>query len=364
MPGRSRFESFDCHNVESTNGTPEPTERVMIAISIPFTRRVPRPILVAALLIAASGVSMSARPAPLDNQEAQLAVLVTGASSGLGRATAETLASKGYFVYAGARKEEDLRALDAIENVQSVRLDVTIQSEIDAAVQTVIDGGRGLHAIVNNAGVGLMAPLIELEEEDLEFILDVNVFGPYRITRAFAPLLIESKGRVVNIGSIAGVQTRLFYGPYSMSKHALEAYTDALAVELAKFDVQVSIIDPGGFRSDIGRNIFERLQASGMDFEGSLYRDEWERNWVAGGGDMSGAPGPEMVVTAVEHALFNPDPQRRYMAVGDPGRADATMRALLRRMLELNANHTYTYDREGLIELLDQEIARLEGGAR
>ena len=76
-------------------------------------------------------------------QESQKAVLITGASTGLGRMTAETLAAKGYFVYAGARKAEDLEALDAIENIQSVRLDVTIQSEIDAAVQTVIDGNRG-----------------------------------------------------------------------------------------------------------------------------------------------------------------------------------------------------------------------------
>lgn len=293
--------------------------------------------------------------------ESSGAVLITGASSGLGRATAETLAAKGVFVYAGARSDDDLRALDAIENVQAVRLDVTIQSDIDAAVETVRQGGRPLHAIVNNAGVGLMAPLVELEEDDLEFILDVNVFGPYRITRAFAPLLIESQGRVVNIGSIAGVQTRLFYGPYSMSKHALEAFTDALAVELAKFDIDVSIIDPGGFQSDIGRNIFERMQAQGVDFEGSLYQEEWEQNWAAGGGEITGVPGPELVIPAIEHALFDPNPRPRYMTVGDPGRADATMRALLRRMVQLNEDQTYTYSREELIEILDQELERRGG---
>jgi NAD(P)-dependent dehydrogenase (short-subunit alcohol dehydrogenase family) len=301
-------------------------------------------------------VSHDAQPVSAQDQKA---ILVTGASSGLGRATAETLAAKGYFVYAGARKAEDIRALDAIENIKAVRLDVTIQSEIEAAVRTVIDGGHGLHAIVNNAGVGLMSPLIELEDDDLDFIFDVNVHGPVRITKAFAPLLIQSKGRVVNIGSIAGVQTRSFYGPYSMSKHALEAFTDALAIELAKFDVKVSIIDPGGFDSDIGKNIFERLQASDRDFEDSLYREEWESNWVLGGGDMSGAPGPESIVSIVEHALFDPDPRQRYMVVGDPGRADATMRALLGRMLQLNENQTYTYDRDGLVKLLDEEIARM-----
>jgi NAD(P)-dependent dehydrogenase (short-subunit alcohol dehydrogenase family) len=273
---------------------------------------------------------------------------------------AETLASEGYFVYAGARKEKDLLALNAIGNIQSVRLDVTVQSEIDAAVQTVKDGNRGLYAIVNNAGVGLMAPLIELEETDLDFIFDVNVYGPYRITRAFAPLLIESRGRVLTIGSIAGVQTRSFYGPYSMSKHAMEAFTDALAIELDRFGIKVSIIDPGGFNSDIGKNIYKRLMASGADFSDSLYREDWEKNWVLAGGDLSMMKGPEDIVAVVEHALFDAQPQKRYMVVGDAARADATMRALLRRMLELNENQAFTYDRNGLIQILDEEMAKME----
>lgn len=301
-----------------------------------------------------------AEPEPSPSSHSQKAILITGASSGLGRKTAETLASKGYFVYAGARKPQDLEDLNKIENIRSVRLDVTVQSEIDAAVEMVTKSNRGLYAVVNNAGVGLMSPLIELNEKDLDFIMDVNVYGPYRITRAFAPLLIESKGRVVNIGSIAGVQTRTFYGPYSMTKHALEAYTDALAMELAKFDIEVSIIDPGGFNSNIGKNIYNRLKAQGKNFEDSLYREEWESNWVMAGGDLSSMNDPEFIVKRVEHALFDEHPQRRYMAVGDPRRAENTMRALLARMLELNKDQPYTYDREGLIKLLDDEMAKVK----
>jgi NAD(P)-dependent dehydrogenase (short-subunit alcohol dehydrogenase family) len=285
---------------------------------------------------------------------------VTGASSGLGRSIAETLAAKGYFVYAGARKDKDLEALDAIDNIRAVRLDVTVQADIDAAVKTVTQANRGLYAIVNNAGVGLMAPLIELDEDDLDFIFDVNVYGPVRVTRAFAPLLIKSKGRVVNIGSIAGVQTRTFYGPYSMTKHAMEAFTDTLAIELARFDIKVSIVDPGGFNSRIGQNIFKRLQEKGLDIEGSLYKDDWQNNWVLSGGDLSAMPGPEFIVARVENALFDADPQARYMVVGDPQRAENTMRAVLRRMLELNENQPFSYDRAGLIKLLDEELARLE----
>jgi NAD(P)-dependent dehydrogenase (short-subunit alcohol dehydrogenase family) len=287
------------------------------------------------------------------------AILVTGASSGSGRMIAETLAAQGHLVYAGARKKQDIEALDAIENIQAVRLDVTIQSEIDAVLSRIQQAKTGLYAIVNNAGVGLPAPLIELEEDDLDFIFNVNVYGPYRITKAFAPLLIESKGRVVNIGSIAGFQTRTFYGPYSMTKHAMEAFTDALAEEMARFDVKVSIVDPGGFRSDIGKNIYQRLKAKGLNFDNSLYAEDWKNNWVLGGGDLSAFKGPEDIVKKVEHALFSTTPQQRYMVVGDAARAENTMRALLRRMLQLNQNQAFSYDREELIKLLDDEIAAL-----
>ncbi len=256
----------------------------------------------------------------------------------------------------GARKQADLEALERIGNITAVRLDVTVQAEIDTAVKQVTQSGSGLYAVINNAGVGLMAPLIELEEQDLDFIFDVNVYGPYRVTRAFAPLLIESRGRVINIGSIAGFQTRTFYGPYSMSKHALEAFNDALAIELERFGVQVSIIDPGGFRSNIGKNIHRRMQQKGLDFSDSRYRKDWEANWVLSGGDLSGYKGPEDIVRVVQQSLAADAPRRRYMVVGDAQRAENTMRALLRRMLELNRDQPFSYDRDALVRLLDEEI--------
>lgn len=285
------------------------------------------------------------------------AILVTGASSGSGRMIAETLAAKGYLVYAGARKERDLNALNAIDNIQAVRLDVTKQNEIDAVVELIQQSGTGLYGLVNNAGVGLMAPLIELEEDDLDFIFDVNVYGPYRMAKAVAPLLIQSQGRVINIGSIAGYQTRTFYGPYSMSKHALEAFTDALAIELDRFGIHVSIVDPGGFRSNIGKNIYQRLKDKGLDFKDSLYAEDWKNNWVLGGGDLSSIKGPEDIVAKVEHALFSASPQHRYMVVGDAGRAENTMRALLKRLAQLNHDQPFSYDRKTLIRFLDEALA-------
>ena len=182
----------------------------------------------------------------------QKAVLVTGASSGIGRKITEVLAANGYFVYAGARKQHDLDDLNAIDNVHSLRLDVTIQDEIDAAVETVRAEGRGLYGLVNNAGVLITGPSAEVGIDKVQWLFDVNVFGVYRVTQAFSPLIIESRGRIVNIGSIAGNIGVAFLGPYSMTKHAIEAYTDALAAEMQKFGVHVSVIAPGNYASKSG----------------------------------------------------------------------------------------------------------------
>ncbi len=139
------------------------------------------------------------------DSSSQKAVLVTGASTGIGRKITEVLAAKGYFVYAGARKQKDLDALNEIENVQSIRLDVTIQDEIDAAVKTVRDGGRGLYGLVNNAGVGIGGPLIEVSEDDVQWLFDVNVFGVFRVTQAFAPLIIGPSATCVSLKLNPGI---------------------------------------------------------------------------------------------------------------------------------------------------------------
>src|SRR5689334_15378308 len=198
----------------------------------------------------------------LSAQTAQRAVLVTGASSGIGRKITERLASRGFFVYPGARSQKDLDELSKIANVQSVRLDVNVPADISAAVAAVRKAGRGLYGVVNNAGVVVVAPLIEAEEKELDYIFNVNIYGPYRITKAFAPLLLESKGRVVNISSLNGIVASPMIGAYSMSKHAIEAYGDGLAAELRPLGVRVSLIEPGNYGTEIGRNLLARMDTS------------------------------------------------------------------------------------------------------
>ena len=285
----------------------------------------------------------------------QKAVLVTGASSGSGRVIAETLAKKGYFVYATARKEKDLKELDAIDNIKAIKLDVTIQSEIDAAVETVKKEGRGLYGLVNNAGVAVLGPLVEIAESEVNFVMDVNVMGPYRVTKAFAPLIIESQGRITTTGSISGILSGRFYGPYSMTKHAMEAFTDSLAVEMDKFGVKVSIIDPGGFNSKIGPKVYQRMKASGYDFDKSLYKEEWENSWVLeneGNYDLKNNV-PMEIAEAVLDTMEAEQPKRRYMIVGEKGAAEATIRKAMEEMVQLNSKQQHTLSREDLIKMLD-----------
>jgi len=284
----------------------------------------------------------------------QKAVLVTGASTGIGKKVTEQLSAKGYYVYAGARKEKDLKALDAMKNVKSVRLDVNKQDEIDAAVEMISKAGRGLYGLVNNAGVAILAPLIEAEEAEMQFQMNVNVFGPYRITKAFAPLIIESKGRITTIGSISGIGSGHFFGPYSMTKHAMEAFTDSLAVEMAKFDVQVSVVEPGNYDSKIGKTLLNRMKKNKFSFDKSLYKDEYERLMASFDGDRSKYKSPEEVADSVEHALFAEKPKRRYLTVPNKGEARWTISTIMKEMLQLNEGQPYTYSRDELIKMMDE----------
>lgn len=288
--------------------------------------------------------------------DSQKAVLVTGASTGIGRKITEVLAAKGYFVYAGARKQKDLDALNEIENVQSIRLDVTIQEEIDAAVKTVRDGGRGLYGLVNNAGVGIGGPLIEISESDVQWLFDVNVFGVFRVTQAFAPLIIESKGRITTIGSIAGTLAGPFYGPYSMTKHSIEAFTDSLAPEMARFDVQVSVIEPGNYRSEISKTGRARMGGMTEAKEKSPYAEDY-RQRMEGSADRSQHKDPDEVADAALHALFDENPKHRYMVVPNREEAGWTVGKAIQKAVQLNQGQVHAFSREELIGMLDKALA-------
>jgi NAD(P)-dependent dehydrogenase (short-subunit alcohol dehydrogenase family) len=279
----------------------------------------------------------SARAAPA--QSATKAVLVTGASSGIGRTITERLASKGYFVYAGARKDEDLKALNTMRNVQGIKLDVTRQEQIDAAVDTISKAGRGLYGLVNNAGIATLGSLEEMKPEEFDLVMAVNVQGTYRVTRAMAPLIIEQKGRITNIGSLSGTVAMPDLLAYAMSKHAMEAFTDSLAGQLAPRGVQVNVVEPGNYDTQIGRNAAERTgTASRM-------------------ADRSRFPKPDDVAAAVEQALFDANPKRRYLVVPVESEAQIVIRKQLEKLVQMNEDQRFTYSRDELVKMLDEALA-------
>lgn len=294
-------------------------------------------------------------------------ILVTGAGSGIGKHLAEYLAARGHIVYGAARKVADLAALGEIEKVVPIRLDVRNAGDIREAINIVAGQGAGLYGLVNNAGIGELGMLATWTDEEIFNIFDVNVFGPHRVTNAFLPFLLESKGRIVNIGSQGGVITNKYYGPYAMTKHALEAYTVTLDYELETYGVRASIVQPGGIISNMATNSisptiarFERAEAPFIDeakqvlagFKAAPPEAEADEEESETNRKLSS---PEIVAVAVYDALFSERPRSRYL-VGTKWEGDRVLNALLAQLLEENDNPRHNYSRDELVAMLDRHI--------
>jgi NAD(P)-dependent dehydrogenase (short-subunit alcohol dehydrogenase family) len=287
----------------------------------------------------------------------QKSILVTGASTGIGRHLTETLAENGYHVYAGARKDKDLAALDAIENVSAVKLDVTKQDQVDVVVEMIVEKGTGLYALVNNAGVGGGGQVVEAPIEDQTFVYAVNVEGVYRTTKAFAPLVIESKGRIVTTGSIAGTISGFpGFSAYSGSKHWIEAYTDSLAAEMEPHGVAVSVVEPGNYKSNIRRTSVARRHEQTKAAGGEV-TEEMKQAYDATAERELSYKEPDEVSEAFMHALFDDTPLRRYVVVPNAEEQEFTIRTKVNELVQLNQWGPYSYSRDQLVELLDQVLS-------
>jgi short-subunit dehydrogenase len=294
-------------------------------------------------------------------------ILVTGASSGIGRHLSEFLAERGHPVYATARKKEDLDNLAQIENITPIQLDVRDSDQVQAAYEIIRDHGQGLYGLVNNAGIGALGMFVTWTDKDLLDIFNINVFGPHRITNTFVRLLISAQGRIVNIGSQGGLLTSKYFGPYTMTKHALEAYTEALHQELEPYGVSVSIVQPGGVISNIGDNsmpgILARFERATPPFDAEAQQvlnhfqnppDEPAPD--APESESNRKPSsPEIVSLAVYDALFSKNPKRHYL-VGTKWEGDRVINGLITKLLEENDNPQHNYSRDELISLLDKHI--------
>ena len=306
-----------------------------------------------AALVLSGALIATPQPAAAEHHES---ILVTGASTGIGRNLAETLAAKGYHVYAGARKDKDLAELDAIDNVTAVRLDVTKQGQIDTVVELIKEKGTGLYGLVNNAGVGGGDDVVDTPVEDQTFVYAVNVEGVYRTTKAFAPLVIESKGRIVTTGSIAGTLSWPGGSAYSGSKHWIEAFTDALAGELEPLGVHVSVVEPGNYKSNIRRTSVSREMET-LKAVGGEVTDEMKQAYEATAERELSYKEPDEVSEAFVHALFDDNPLRRYMVVPNAEEQGWTIRTKMNELVQLNQWGPYSYNRDELIALLDEAMS-------
>jgi NAD(P)-dependent dehydrogenase (short-subunit alcohol dehydrogenase family) len=263
------------------------------------------------------------------------AILVTGASTGIGEACALHLASQGQLVFAGVRKEADADHLerDGRGRIVPVILDVTDHATIEAAVKTVRDrsGTTRFAGVVNNAGVARGGPLEYLAIDEWRDQLEVNVIGQVAVTQAFFPLIREGSGRVVFIGSIGGRVGTPLMGPYCASKFALEGIAESLRHELHDTSIKVALVEPGAVKTEIwskGRETSERLKSEAspemLERYGAQIQkvlDSIERN------DRNGVA-PIAVAKAVEHALFATHPRARYL-VGTDAKAGGFLARIL-----------------------------------
>jgi NAD(P)-dependent dehydrogenase (short-subunit alcohol dehydrogenase family) len=284
-------------------------------------------------------------------------ILVTGASTGIGRAIAEMLEENDYPVYAAARKKADLEELAHIKNVDPIELDVTRPKEVAKAADHVRKKGKGLFGLVNCAGVGDAWPLIGSTEEDIVRLFGVNVFGMHRVTRAMLPFLIESRGRIVNIGSLGGIASVKPLGAYCMTKFAVEAYSEVLASELARYGVRVAILEPGDYRTNIAGPIAKYVREREGGRSAALVREEEAeaKKWLKETRrSFDQRQAPRAVAEAALYALHSPQPRFRYAVAPTSGQLIWALDGLTTRLVQASlGGGRYAPTRKEIHTLLD-----------
>ncbi|MGA3279521.1 MAG: SDR family oxidoreductase [Smithella sp.] len=240
----------------------------------------------------------------------QKSVLITGASSGIGFATAEYLAAQGFHVYAGARDMSTPEGLSKNSKITPVKLDVTNTEDITEVKRIIEEKGAGLFGLVNNAGIAKAGALMDVSVEDMRAQFEVNLFGVHQITQAMFPLLLKTKGRIVMMSSDSGFFATPFFGPYCSSKFALEGYSDSLRREITPYGVKVIIIEPGRITTPIwdkGEKILNKYADSLFAMEAKAIGEYAIRK-----GKTTGLA-PIEVAKTVYHVLIAANPKLRYI---------------------------------------------------
>jgi short-subunit dehydrogenase len=243
-------------------------------------------------------------------------VLITGATSGIGRTTALHLAREGHHVIASGRKVGELAKLKAEANelrLDTVSLDVTSAASIAAAVAEVdrLTDGRGIDVLVNNAGFGVLGPTSEIPESEIRRQYETNVFGLMNVTHAFLPRMMERRsGRIINVSSVGGRLTLPFFGVYNSTKYAVESMSDAMRYELRAFGVDVVLVEPGIIRTN-----FEATAVNNLDqFKAGPYAAAISRYEQMSKMADRFASNPIVIAKAIARAAKARRPRARYVA--------------------------------------------------
>lgn len=245
-------------------------------------------------------------------------ILITGATSGIGRYAALYLARRGFRVFATGRSQAALTSLQEEAKgleLETLRLDVTDRGSIDAARDEVVakTGGKGIDVLINNAGFGIVGPLELLSDDELRAQYDTNVFGLMAVTRAFLPAMKKrGRGRILNVSSVGGRVTLPLYGGYNSTKYAVESLSDALRRELQPFGVQVVLIEPGVIRTEFVERSLGALDPS-RDATG-FYGDAFAMAEHIRKQTEQTAVSPDCVARAMERAITARRPAARYVA--------------------------------------------------
>jgi NAD(P)-dependent dehydrogenase (short-subunit alcohol dehydrogenase family) len=262
-------------------------------------------------------------------------VVITGASTGIGRASALRMNSEGWRVFAGVRREEDAMALREAgsERLVPLMLDITDSGQIAAAVEQVEEavGDAGLDGLVNNAGIGVFGPLETLPIDDLRRQIEVNLIAQVAVTQAMLPLIRRATGRVVFVSSVGGRIALPFGGAYHASKYGIEAVADSMRQELRPWEIEVAAIEPGSIDTAIwerGERTAEEIATRTPATQEELYGETIERFRAAVQRTAARGISPERVAKAIAHALTARRPRTRYL-VGLDARGQAFLSWLL-----------------------------------
>ena len=248
-----------------------------------------------------------------DRYTRKKSVLITGCSSGIGRATARAFLAENWQVFATARDPEDIADLEEA-GCTTLELDVTDPDQVARAVERTVEVAGAIDCLVNNAGYAQMGPLEDVSTADLHRQFDVNVYGPHRLARAALPhMRAQGAGRIVNVSSVIGRISIPGSGAYAGSKHALEAMSDSLRAEVEQFDIDVVVIEPGPVETNFNDRASEELPESERTpaYE-TLYELYDEMQLIAGGSGGPFASAPDDVAAAILEAGTTPEPPARY----------------------------------------------------